>query len=265
MNRRPRLAGDKAGFQRRCKQDSQRLGCRPFAPARWRALGHRTGISPGPWKSIGRCHKTWRRRPVSWGISLSSGPRQPCSEQVLTLLEGEKLRGFGLCHPFQRRSLVSAWALGRGFGVRCLCPSRPCHRAAFHVGFHKTPKPGSCAPNSICAPKESGSWRPSGDEEFSMDRSPKQTLSCQTRSAGSTWSQHRSDSQNTNPSSPGVRPGASWWSAIFTICYTLSRPASATGGTFVTCRPRKVTCCARCPTTWRAKSLRCGLITYAPW
>jgi hypothetical protein len=46
--------------------------------------------------------------------------------------------------------------LGCGFGVRCLCPSWPCHPAAFHVGFHKTPKPSACAPNSICAPKESG-------------------------------------------------------------------------------------------------------------
>jgi hypothetical protein len=81
---------------------------------------------------------------------------QACSEQVLTLLEGEKLRGFDLCRPFQRGSLVSAWALGCSFGVRCLCPSRPGQRAAFHVGFHKTPKPGSCAPNSNRAPKEPG-------------------------------------------------------------------------------------------------------------
>jgi hypothetical protein len=39
-------------------------------------------------------------------------PAQPFTEQVLTLLEDEKLRGFDLCHPFQRCSLVSAWALG---------------------------------------------------------------------------------------------------------------------------------------------------------
>ena len=61
---------------------------------------------------------------------------QPGSEQVLTLLEGKKLRRFGLCHPLQRRSLVSARALGCGFGVRCLCASRPCHPATFYVGFH---------------------------------------------------------------------------------------------------------------------------------
>src|SRR5208282_1679653 len=89
---------------------------------------------------------------------------QLSSEQVLTLLEGEKLQGFDRCRPFQRRSLLSAWALGRGFGVRCLCPSRTGLRAAFHVGFHKTPKPGSCAPNSICAQKEPGRCRPSGDK-----------------------------------------------------------------------------------------------------
>ena len=90
------------------------------------------------------------------GNKSEQRPGQPRSEQVLTLLEGEKLRGFGLCRPLQRRSLVCAWALGRGFGVRSLCPSRPCHRAAFHVGFHKAPKPGACPPSSICAPKGPG-------------------------------------------------------------------------------------------------------------
>jgi len=39
---------------------------------------------------------------------------QPYSEQILTFLEGEELRGFGLCHRFQRLSLVATWALGRG-------------------------------------------------------------------------------------------------------------------------------------------------------
>jgi hypothetical protein len=79
-------------------------------------------------------------------------PGQACSEQVLTLLEGEKLRGFDLCRQLQ--SLVSTWAFGRTFGVRCLCPGRSCHPAAFHLGFHKTPMHRCLRPNSICASKE---------------------------------------------------------------------------------------------------------------
>jgi hypothetical protein len=54
--------------------------------------------------------------------------------------------------------------LGRGFRFRCLCPSRPCHLAAFNVRFHRTPKPGCCAPNTTCTPKESESCRLSRDE-----------------------------------------------------------------------------------------------------
>ena len=77
------------------------------------------------------------------------------SEQVLTLLEGEKLRGLNLCHRVQRWRLVSAWGLGRGLGIRCLCPGPSCHPGASHGGFHNTPKPGSCVPNSICA---EGAW-----------------------------------------------------------------------------------------------------------
>ncbi|MGO8744279.1 MAG: hypothetical protein ACLPYZ_02965 [Limisphaerales bacterium] len=46
------------------------------------------------------------------GNKSEQRPRQPFTEQILTLLEGEKLRGFDLGHPFQRRNLVSTWALG---------------------------------------------------------------------------------------------------------------------------------------------------------
>ena len=80
------------------------------------------------------------------GNESGQRPGQACSEQVLTLFEGEKLRGFGLCRPYQRRGLAFAWALRCGFGT--LCPSRPCQPAPFHVRFHNTPKPGSCAPKA---------------------------------------------------------------------------------------------------------------------
>jgi hypothetical protein len=43
---------------------------------------------------------------------------QPFSEQVLTLLEAETIRGFDLFSRFQRRGLASARALGLGFVVR---------------------------------------------------------------------------------------------------------------------------------------------------
>jgi len=45
------------------------------------------------------------------GNQSEQRPGQPCSQQVLMLFEGEKLQGFDLYHPFQRRSLVSVWAL----------------------------------------------------------------------------------------------------------------------------------------------------------
>jgi hypothetical protein len=64
--------------------------------------------------------------------------------------------------------------LGRGFALRRLCPSRPSHPATFHAGFHKTPKPDSCGPNSVCAPKKPGTL--SGDDGI-MHGTPAKTSS----------------------------------------------------------------------------------------
>ena len=86
-------------------------------------------------------------------------PCQPFSEQVPTLLENEKLRGFGLPRRCQRRGLAFAWALGRGFAVRRLCPDRPCHPATFHAGFHKTQSQGLASQMASARQKSLATFR----------------------------------------------------------------------------------------------------------
>jgi hypothetical protein len=65
-------------------------------------------------------------------------PSQAIPEQVLIILEGEKLRGHN--------------------------PGRFFRRTAFHVGLHKTSKPRSCQSNSMGVPKELEQWQPSGND-----------------------------------------------------------------------------------------------------